>query len=81
MGYLRSTRATVLRPAILWNDPRTSAECDEIRGAIGPRGSLITGNDALTGFTAPKIVWVREHEPDLGAVRTCCCPRTICACA
>ncbi len=54
----------VLRPAILWNDQRTSAECDEIVERVG-RAELIacTGNDALTGFTAPKILWVRRHEP------------------
>jgi xylulokinase len=54
----------VLRPAILWNDQRTAAECQLIRDAVGPRRLIeITGNDALTGFTAPKLVWVREHEP------------------
>ena len=57
----------VLRPAILWNDQRTAAACDEIRGDDRARsGSIaITGNDALTGFTAPKLVWVRDHEPDV----------------
>jgi xylulokinase len=56
----------VLRPAILWNDQRTAAECDAIRAAVGPdRLVEITGNDALTGFTAPKLVWVRDHEPDV----------------
>jgi xylulokinase len=55
-----------LRPAILWNDQRTGAECDAIRRALGPeRLVAITGNDALTGFTAPKLVWVRDHEPDV----------------
>jgi xylulokinase len=55
----------VLRPAILWNDQRTGAECDAIRRAVGPQRLVeITGNDALTGFTAPKLVWVRDHEPD-----------------
>ena len=54
----------VLRPAILWNDQRTAAECDLIRGVVGRERLIrITGNDALTGFTAPKIVWVRDHEP------------------
>ncbi len=58
----------VLRPAILWNDQRTAAECDAIRAAVGPRRLIeITGNDALTGFTAPKLVWVRDHEPDVWA--------------
>jgi len=56
----------VLRPAILWNDQRTAAECDLIRDVIGPQRLVeITGNDALTGFTAPKLVWVRDHEPDV----------------
>ena len=55
-----------LRPAILWNDQRTAAECDLIRGAVGAQRLIaITGNDALTGFTAPKLVWVREHEPEI----------------
>jgi xylulokinase len=54
----------VLRPAILWNDQRCAAECDEIRACIGKQRLIqVTGNDALTGFTAPKIVWVRNHEP------------------
>ena len=56
----------VLRPAILWNDQRTAAECDEIRQRLGKKRLVqITGNDALTGFTAPKILWVRNHEPEL----------------
>jgi xylulokinase len=55
----------VVRPAILWNDQRTGAECDLIRQALGPERLIrITGNDALTGFTAPKLVWVRDHEPE-----------------
>lgn len=54
----------VLRPAILWNDQRTAAECDEIRQRVGRAHLLeVTGNDALTGFTAPKLLWVRHHEP------------------
>ncbi|HET9260331.1 MAG TPA: xylulokinase [Acidimicrobiia bacterium] len=55
----------VIRPAILWNDQRTAAECDQIRDRVG-RDELIatTGNDALTGFTAPKLLWVRNHEPE-----------------
>jgi xylulokinase len=58
----------VLRPAILWNDQRTAAECDTIRAAVGPERLIeVTGNDALTGFTAPKLVWVRDHEPDVWA--------------
>jgi xylulokinase len=56
----------VLRPAILWNDQRTETECDLIRETIG-RDRLIatTGNDALTGFTAPKLLWVRRNEPEV----------------
>jgi xylulokinase len=55
---------TVLRPAILWNDQRTGAECDFIRSVVGPARLIeVTGNDALPGFTAPKLVWVRDHEP------------------
>ncbi len=58
----------VLRPAILWNDQRTAAQCDEIRRRLGKETLVrVTGNDALTGFTAPKILWVREHEPELFA--------------
>jgi xylulokinase len=58
----------VLRPAILWNDQRTGAQCDEIRARLGKARLIqLTGNDALTGFTAPKILWVREHEPDVYA--------------
>jgi xylulokinase len=58
----------VLRPAILWNDQRTAQACDEIRNAVGTaRLIAITGNDAVTGLTAPKLVWVRDHEPDVWA--------------
>jgi len=58
----------VLRPAILWNDQRTGAQCDEIRARVGKARLIqVTGNDALTGFTAPKILWVREHEPEVYA--------------
>lgn len=56
----------VLRPAILWNDQRTSDQCDEMVSKIGlERLIQITGNPALTGFTAPKILWVRENEPEV----------------
>ena len=58
----------VLRPAILWNDQRTAAQCDEIRARIGKERLIqVTGNDALTGFTAPKILWVQENEPEVYA--------------
>ena len=60
------TDERILRPAILWNDQRTEAECELIRSTIGrDRLIAITGNDALAGFTAPKLVWVREHEPEV----------------
>jgi xylulokinase len=55
----------VIRPAILWNDQRTAAECGEIEERIGlERLVELTGNRALTGFTAPKLLWLRRHEPD-----------------
>ncbi len=58
----------VLRPAILWNDQRTGPQCDEIRKRVGKERLIqITGNDALTGFTAPKILWVQQNEPDTWA--------------
>jgi xylulokinase len=53
-----------LRPAILWNDGRTQAQCDEIEERVGfARLVALTGNRALAGFTAPKLLWLREHEP------------------
>ncbi len=55
----------VIRPAILWNDQRTAAECAEIESLIGVERLVeLTGNRALTGFTAPKLLWLRRHEPD-----------------
>jgi xylulokinase len=58
----------VLRPAILWNDQRTAQECEEITERLGfDRLLALTGNKMLTGFTAPKILWVRKHEPDVYA--------------
>ena len=55
----------VLRPAILWNDQRTAAECAEIEERVGlERLIALTGNRALTGFTAPKLLWLRRHEPE-----------------
>ena len=54
----------VIRPAILWNDQRTAAECEEITQKVGKERLFeLTSNPALTGFTAPKIVWLRNHEP------------------
>ena len=58
----------VLRPAILWNDQRTAAQCDEIHRRIGRAHFIqVTGNVALTGFTAPKVLWVKENEPEIYA--------------
>lgn len=58
----------VLRPAMLWNDQRASAECDEIRELVGPSQLVqLTGNDAFAGFTAPKLLWVRKNEPEIYA--------------
>jgi xylulokinase len=55
----------VIRPAILWNDGRTAAECAEIEDKVGlDRLIALTGNRALTGFTAPKLLWLRRHEPE-----------------
>lgn len=54
----------VVRPAILWNDQRTAAECAEIEDVVGTQRVLeLTGNPVLTGFTAPKLLWLRRHEP------------------
>lgn len=65
---LLNEHGEVLRPAILWNDQRTGAQCDEIRARLGKERLIqITGNDALTGFTAPKILWVAQNEPEIYA--------------
>jgi len=56
----------VLRPCILWNDGRSAAECTEMEAAL-PRLRDIAGNIAMPGFTAPKIAWVRKHEPEVFA--------------
>ncbi len=55
----------VIRPALLWNDQRTAAECVEIERRAGGREALVrmVANPALTGFTAPKLLWLRNHEP------------------
>jgi xylulokinase len=55
-----------LRPAILWNDQRAAAECGEIEERVGPERLIaLTGNRALAGFTAPKLLWLRRREPEL----------------
>ena len=55
----------VIRPALLWNDQRTAAECAEIETRVGGVRKLIrlVANPAMTGFTAPKILWLRNNEP------------------
>lgn len=63
---LLDAQGEVLRPAILWNDQRTAEACETISQKIGREKLIaITGNPALTGFTAPKLLWVREHEPEI----------------
>jgi xylulokinase len=59
----------VLRPALLWNDQRTAAEVAEIEARLGGLEGVVaaTGNRALTGFTAPKLLWMARHEPELHA--------------
>ncbi len=65
----------VLRPAILWNDGRSSRECAELEDAVPDLGA-ISGNRAMPGFTAPKLAWVRRHEPALfAAVRRVLLPK------
>lgn len=54
----------VLRPCILWNDGRSAAECAEMEAAL-PTLRQLAGNIAMPGFTAPKIAWVRKHEPEV----------------
>ncbi len=54
----------VLRPCILWNDGRSAAECAEMEAAL-PTLRELAGNIAMPGFTAPKIAWVRKHEPEI----------------
>ena len=61
--FLDSSDA-VIRPALLWNDQRTGPQCDEITRAVGEERLIsIAGNPALTGFQAPKVVWLRDEEP------------------
>jgi xylulokinase len=65
---LLDAQGEVLRPCIMWNDQRTAAQCAAITEKVGLDNVLrLTGNPILPGFTAPKIVWVREHEPDVYA--------------
>ena len=74
---------SVLRPAILWNDVRTTAQCRFITETIGKTGlRRLVGNPALEGFTAPKLLWVRDEEPGIfDQAALSCCPRTTSACS
>ncbi|MEK8050876.1 xylulokinase [Ideonella sp. DXS22W] len=63
-AVLLDAQGQVLRPAILWNDGRCGAECAELEAAV-PALHQIAGNLAMPGFTAPKLLWVRKHEPAL----------------
>lgn len=63
-AVLLDERDQPLRPCILWNDGRAEAECAEIE-ANEPESRAVTGNIAMPGFTAPKLLWVRKHEPDI----------------
>ncbi|HHY50696.1 MAG TPA: xylulokinase, partial [Alphaproteobacteria bacterium] len=65
-AVLLDANDAVLRPAILWNDGRSAAECAEMEAAL-PSLREIAGNIAMPGFTAPKIAWVRKHEPEIYA--------------
>ncbi len=63
---LLDAQGEVLRPCIMWNDQRTAAQCAAITRQVGAANVLqLTGNPVLPGFTAPKIAWVREHEPEV----------------
>ncbi len=65
---LLDDKGEVLRPSILWNDQRTQAQCDAMTARIGAERLLeLTGNPAVTGFTAPKVLWVRDNEPHVYA--------------
>ena len=67
----------VIRPAILWNDGRTAREVDYLNGVVGKdRLSRLTANIAFAGFTAPKLLWMRENEPELfGRIRRIMLPK------
>src|SRR5581483_10312572 len=66
---LMDADGNVLRPCIMWNDQRTGKQCDDITARVGGTKNLLQliGNPVLPGFTAPKILWVRENEPDVYA--------------
>lgn len=62
-AVLLDQQGEVIRPAILWNDTRCAAECAELE-RMAPELHQIAGNLAMPGFTAPKLLWVRKHEPE-----------------
>ena len=65
-AVLLSSDGSPLRPAILWNDQRSMVECRQMTERVGAERLIsLAGNKALAGFTAPKILWVRNHEPDV----------------
>ncbi len=67
-AVLLDERDQAVRPCIIWADQRSGAECVEIHARVGQRRLVeITGNPALTGFTAAKVLWVRNHEPEVFA--------------
>ncbi|MGM9489986.1 xylulokinase [Ideonella sp. YS5] len=69
-AVLLGAQDRVLRPAILWNDGRSHVECAELEERA-PRLHAIAGNLAMPGFTAPKLLWVAKHEPELFAQTRC----------
>lgn len=74
-AVLLDEAGVVLRPAILWNDVRSVVECAELEEAV-PDLRQVTGNVAMPGFTAPKLLWARKHEPAIFAkVRTVLLPK------
>jgi xylulokinase len=74
-AVLLDAHDTVLRPAMLWNDGRSVAQCQALTAQV-PRLHAITGNLAMPGFTAPKLLWVQAHEPALFAqVRSVLLPK------
>jgi xylulokinase len=77
-AVLLDAEGKVLRPAILWNDGRSGPQCAEITERAGGLAALLemVSNPALAGFTAPKLLWVRQHEPDVFArVQTVLLPK------
>ena len=65
-AVLLDANGDVLRPAILWNDGRSAPQCEELTARV-PRLAQIAGNLAMPGFTAPKLLWVRDHQPQIFA--------------